>query len=339
MRRPVLFFLLTFAAAAVGFASGANASATVDLIWIDVSATNLMGNPVCLMPANRNCLPDPRSYDGGTAIRSVLVTDNITLGVILTAGPSGSMGGGVSVNYGDALPKFSVVDFQSFTSTFPRVYLPLNLGSTTDRPPYIDNINSAGVPQLGNGLGLPPGASAYLGTVSFQKDFFVNTTSEIGVGTDGPNGTDAILDLSGANISATTTFNSARVFNLHDDPPFCGFLIEVNALRTSGKRISAGPNQFTDVTAKARIAKGTAVSGTTIATTLTIQAQDATGIMSVNSSYPITLGVGKGGKGDKLSLANPRCDGGFIEFVATFSGQDSGGGLCEGARTLRKECK
>ena len=40
----------------------------------------------------------------GAVISSVAVTDNITLAVILTAGPNGSWGAGVSVNYGDTLP-------------------------------------------------------------------------------------------------------------------------------------------------------------------------------------------------------------------------------------------
>jgi hypothetical protein len=39
--------------ALVGFASAANASATIDLIWIDVSVTDSSG-PVCLKPAQRN---------------------------------------------------------------------------------------------------------------------------------------------------------------------------------------------------------------------------------------------------------------------------------------------
>ncbi len=346
MRRPVLFFLLTFAAAAVGFASGANASATVDLIWIDVSATNLMGNPVCLMPANRNCLPDPRSYDGGTAIRSVLVTDNITLGVILTAGPAGSIGAGVSVNYEDALPKLGVVDFRSLTTTQPFVYLPITVGLTTLQNPYIDNINAAAAPPLGNGIGLPPGASAYLGTVTFHKDVLVNGSSEIRVGVDGPGGTDGILDGAGGNVSATTTFNSAFIVNDTGEVVRCDdgagtpvdMEIEVNALRAGGKTVSAGANQSKDVSAKARIRKGTALAGTTIVTTLVIEAEDATGVMDTKTAFPITLGVGKGGKGDRLNMRIPRCDGGFVTFVATFWGTDHNNDLCEGTRRLTLQC-
>jgi len=114
--------------------------------------------------------------------------------------------------------------------------------------------------------------------------------------------------------------------------------IEVNALRAGSKRVNAGPNQTTNVTSKARILKGTAPTGTTMATTLVIEASDDAGVMSTQSSGPITLGVGKGGKGDKLTLAVERCFGGFITFTATFTGTDDDGDICEGTRDLRKEC-
>jgi hypothetical protein len=115
--------------------------------------------------------------------------------------------------------------------------------------------------------------------------------------------------------------------------------IEVNALRAGGKTVSAGPNQTRDVTAKARILKGTVTSGTTLDTTLTIEAVDGEEVISTNWTGPITLEVGKGGKGAKLSLDIPQCNSGFIVFVATFFGKDEDGGDCEGTRELRKECK
>jgi hypothetical protein len=115
--------------------------------------------------------------------------------------------------------------------------------------------------------------------------------------------------------------------------------IEVNALRAGGKTVRAGPNQTVDVTAKARILKGTALPGTTIDTTLTIDAVTGGQVISTNSQGPIRLGVGKGGKGAKLSMAVPTCTGGFIEFVAKFFGVDEDGDECWGARTLRKQCR
>ncbi len=115
--------------------------------------------------------------------------------------------------------------------------------------------------------------------------------------------------------------------------------IEINALRAGARMVSAGPNQSTNVTAKARIRKGTAVAGTTIDTTLMIEAVDGTTVISTNTTGPVRLGVGKGGKGAKLSLSVPQCIAGFINFVATFSGVDGEGDTCEGTKSLRKTCK
>jgi hypothetical protein len=333
--------------ALVGFAGAASASATIDLIWIDVSVTDVAGVPICLKQANRNCARDPRSYDyltGGTAIDLVPASDHITLGVILTAGPKGSWGAGVSLNYGKALPTLSVTGFQSLKSTLPSAYLRHPLGTTTNQSPYVVNINAAASPPIGFGIGLPAGKSAYLGTVTFHKAFVVDGTFEISVGIDGPTHTDGVLDAFGNGVTAT--FNSAFMINKPADPPRActdsqGSLIQidVNALSAGGKTVSAGPNQSVDVTAKARILKGTAVSGTTIYTELEIRAVDDTGVIDTKTSFPITLGVGQGGTGDKLTLDTTRCDGGFITFVATFVGAGANGGLCEGTRTLRKECK
>jgi len=114
--------------------------------------------------------------------------------------------------------------------------------------------------------------------------------------------------------------------------------IEVNALRAGARVVKSGPNQTTNVTAKARILKGTAVAGTTLDTTLTIDAVDGTDVISTNSVGTVRLGIGKGGKGAKLALAITQCTTGFINFVATFSGVDGDGETCEGSRELRKPC-
>ena len=121
-----------------------------------------------------------------------------------------------------------------------------------------------------------------------------------------------------------------------------GFMeLEVNALRAGAKTVVTGANQTTNVTAKARIVKGTADKDTVIDTTLTIEAVTPPGgtVISTNSQGPIRLGVGKGGKGAKLSMAVTECSGGFIEFVATFFGLDDEGDPCEKSRTLRKACR
>ena len=120
--------------------------------------------------------------------------------------------------------------------------------------------------------------------------------------------------------------------------------IEVNALRAGGKTIVTSPNDTTKVTAKARILKGTAESGTTIDTTLTIEAYDGRDnrgelIDSQVAPQQITLGVGKGGKGDSLLLLTEQCNSGYITFVAEFRGLDVDGDLCVGTRELRKACR
>jgi hypothetical protein len=197
--------------ALAGFAGAANATATVDLIWIDtVTGGSDTSGPICLKAPNRNC---PRL---GSTISSVDVTDEIVLLVLLTAGPNGVIGGGVSLDYNDALPKVSVTGFQSFLTKHSNfgAWFPSSLGTTTDLGGVIDNINATAVPFTGTGIGLPAGESAYLGTVSFHKDQLINGTSEISAGTGGPGGTDGLGNLGYADISATTTFNSAFLVNV-----------------------------------------------------------------------------------------------------------------------------
>jgi len=116
-------------------------------------------------------------------------------------------------------------------------------------------------------------------------------------------------------------------------------LIEVNALRAGGKTITTSPNGTTKVTAKARIEKGTAPPGTTIVTTLRIQAFDGPTLLDEQSQGNITLGVGKGGKGGSLDLATNQCVSGFLTFKARFKGPDSDGEDCIGTREIRKACK
>jgi hypothetical protein len=94
-----------------------------------------------------------------------------------------------------------------------------------------------------------------------------------------------------------------------------------------------------DITANARIAKGAAVSGTTIETTLRIEAIDGEEVIDSQSFAPIHLGVGKGGQGQKLQMELPQCNSGSIDFVATFFGNDENGAACEDSRTITKTCK
>ncbi len=191
MRSTVLAAAVSSAVALVGFAGAANASATVDLIWVDVTNTDSNGNPICLQPAQRNC---PQL---GTTLSSeaVAVTDNITLGVIITAGPLGILAAGVSVDYGDTLPKLSVTDFRRSTTTVPLQYLPTHLGEPNDLTSgWVQNINAVCCGPLA-GIGLLAGATAYLGTVTFHADARSIGTLEIEVSIgDGQGGEDPDFD-------------------------------------------------------------------------------------------------------------------------------------------------
>jgi hypothetical protein len=124
------------------------------------------------------------------------------------------------------------------------------------------------------------------------------------------------------------------------EPDECNLEIEINALRGGSPTVSLGTTK--NITAKARISKGTAVDGTTIDTDLTIDACDSTGCFASEDSVknPIRLGIGKGGQGDKIGMPITRCDGGIVEFVATFTGPDPDGfGTCTQDRRITKTCK
>ena len=172
------------AVALVGLAGTASASATIDLIW---------------------------AANGTDTIADVNDSSTITLQVILTAGPAGSTGAGVSVDYSQ-VAGLTVTSFASTPCTNP-CSLPSTLGTTTDTGSRVENINSAAIIFAGFGTGLANGQSHQLGTVTFLKSAGVgNGTFEIT--SDANGGTDDVLDLFGNNITDTTTFNSAFLINV-----------------------------------------------------------------------------------------------------------------------------
>jgi hypothetical protein len=199
--------------ALAGFAGTANASSTVDLIWIDVSGTLTSGVVNCLRIMQRNC---PQI---GTISSNVASSDEITLLVQVTAGPNGFVGGSVSVDYTDLTelasgPGVTVTAFQSFTTTIPGFYLPTGIGPTSNQPPIIDSINATAITftSPANGIGLPAGQTAYLGTVTFHETNLVNGTFDLLVGAFGE--LDGLGDLGYVDITSTTTFNNAAVINV-----------------------------------------------------------------------------------------------------------------------------
>jgi hypothetical protein len=291
------------AVALLGFAGAAHASATIDLIWAST----------------------------GTAETSEVNTSSaITLQVILTAGANGSQGAVVGVDYSGALSTLSVLEFAST----PGGPLPLDLTATYDTGSRIEDINAGSIPPI-LGAGLSAGQSHQLGTVTFHKSFSTIGVFEIRSDADSPTG--AVLDLVGNDIIATTTFKSAYLVNASVDPPMCDLVIEVNSLRAGSPTVSVGTTR--KVTAKARIAKGTAAKGTTIDTTLQITAKDGLQFIHSQQSESILLRVGKGGKGDTLPMNISQCDSGSITFEATFFGLDGEGDLCEGTRRITKTCE
>jgi hypothetical protein len=122
-------------------------------------------------------------------------------------------------------------------------------------------------------------------------------------------------------------------------PASCQLVIEVNALRGGSPTVTAGAGSTRNITAKARIAKESAPRGTTINTTLQIDAVDNGTVIHSQTFFPARLEVGKGGQGQKLEMKIEECNSGSIDFVATFFGDDATGTECVGSRTITKACK
>ena len=187
MRVTVFAAAASSVAALVGFAGAANASATIDLIWADTGTDTISG---------------------------VNTSSAITLQVILTAGPNGSAGAVVSVDYSAAASKLTVLGYAST----PGGELPLQLGSPINTGTRIENINSVSFSPFG--VGLSAGQSHQLGTVTFHKGAIPDGTFEIQSDANGL--TDTVLDGAANDITATTTFNSAFLINVVSEPDFDG---------------------------------------------------------------------------------------------------------------------
>ena len=179
MRLAVFAAAVGSVVALVGFAGAANASATIDLIWADT---------------------------GTNQISNVNSSSAITLQVILTAGPNGSVGAVVSVDYSAALATLTVLGYANTLSAA----LPLGVVDTVDTGSRIESFNAASFPPF-LGSGLSAGQSHQLGTVTFHKGGIAEGTFVLQSDANGL--TDGVLDLSGNLISDTTTFNSALLIN------------------------------------------------------------------------------------------------------------------------------
>jgi hypothetical protein len=183
-----------FAAAAggvvalAGFAGVAHSSATIDLIWDDNDTNEI--------------------DDSGP--------QKLQLNVILTAGPGGSEGGGVSVDFSDIEESIEgsvlVVDLDTPLNTPSEgsdSVLPIELELPQIRESRVELINSVCFCDLGIGTGLEAGESHQLGYVTFNIAQLEIRTYEIWSDADGPS--DGVLDGDGNEILPKTdiTFNSA----------------------------------------------------------------------------------------------------------------------------------
>ena len=199
--------LTGFAAAAVGsvvalvgFAGAANASATVDLIWADT---------------------------GTNQISNVNASSAITLQVILTAGPNGSMGAAVGVDYSAALRKLTVLGYATTPSEGDDSPLPIQGGSPSNTGTRIEFIFTCALPAAGIGTGLAAGQSHQLGTVTFLKTAAL-ILGIFEIQSDANTRGDGVVDLDGVDITSTTTFNRAFLlnFDVHEPPDFDGDGVE-----------------------------------------------------------------------------------------------------------------
>jgi hypothetical protein len=136
--------------ALVGLAGTANASATVDLIWQDTGTGTISG---------------------------LAISDSITLDVVITAGPLGSNGGSVSVDYSLAAGSLTVT---SFSNDAPGFWFFSPGGAPThDIPDETVYAINAGSICGSFGTCLADTESHTIGTVTFRVDSLVGGSLEI----------------------------------------------------------------------------------------------------------------------------------------------------------------
>jgi len=173
--RRVLVGMVGGLLALAGLAGTANASATVELIWQGEDNT----------------------------ISGLTVSDTITLDVVITAGPLGSNGGSVSIDYSAVVGSLSVT---GFSNTLDGYWFFSPGGVPTD--PGDDIIHHVNAGSICGALGscLADAESQRIGTVTFHVDALTGGTLEILVGLF--DGTDGVGTAAGgdANPSFVSAF-------------------------------------------------------------------------------------------------------------------------------------
>ena len=198
--RTLLVGVVSGLVALVGFAGVASASAIVDMRW-----------------------GSPTGPDTITASSS----DTVTLYVVVTNPPGGSIGYGVSVDYSGALGKLSKI---GYSRTLPAGYF-FNLGVLTNTGTQVRNMSAAAF------AAQPGGVSFVVGTITFHKGPFTVGTfviSPVIVSTDD------FLDAGGGVVTGTSIFNSATLINIPEPGTVSLLALGLGGLALAGRRRSRG---------------------------------------------------------------------------------------------------
>ncbi len=172
--RAVIVGMVSGLIALVGLVGTANASATVDLIW---------------------------QGSGTDTISGLAISDSITMDIVITAGPLGSNGGSVSIDYSAVVGTLSVT---GFSNTLDGYWFFSPGGIPTD--PGDDIIHSVNAGSICGVFGscLADTESQRIGTITFRVDALPGGSLEILVGLF--DGTDGVGNAVGGD--ANPSFNS-----------------------------------------------------------------------------------------------------------------------------------
>jgi hypothetical protein len=171
--RAFIVGLVSSLVALAGFAGSANASATIDLLWVGTGTNTITG---------------------------VAVSSSITLNVVITAGANGSMGGGVSIDYTSMVGDYSVTSAVNLNGGL----LPGAFGAPIVTATQVQGIQAVAFPPVP--AGIAAGTSFIMGSVTFHSITGAPgpfTVTSLFTGPDG------LADGFGAPI--VPTFNSATV--------------------------------------------------------------------------------------------------------------------------------
>jgi hypothetical protein len=301
--------LLAMAAIALAVASVASAAPTVTLLWMGTTGTGTAGGSSIASKA------------GDTLTLDILITTDSTgvgfSGASYEISTSGTVTAGTIWPGADSIINwFGTVAYTDITGTATYAARGLTFVSGVTCP----------YPATGNAVD-----GCALGTLP------VNAT-----GADQANGIVGSFAAGPGGFQDKFTYTQARAqFEVVSIGMDCWLTIEVNALRGGAGHANSGGTK--EITAKARIVKGTAPLDATVDdTTLTITSLIGDLIVDQKFSTGLTLVVGKGGQGDKLRMDVPVCaPGQTIDYVAHFSGTAStNGAICEvTSGKLSKTCK